>query len=233
MRKLEFVSLSSLIFLALSSFVAYLLRFIETDSPWLTLAIGVMLLIIGALCCIFTGKNIVGNILVSCLIAISLGFLLRSWYILRGFDNPLWLIILSAVGAVLYLWVFYFLSKIPLFRKHAKGFIIIFVLASLIAYAALVFTTETTFISTLGYYAIVELGFIFAMCKSNGTRAELIRNLTLSTFSIFAIAVFIAIMILLDGDGDFDFDIDFGLEVAGDTAEAVVDNKKKKNGDLN
>ncbi len=231
MRKIETVSLASLAFLSLASLTAYLLRFIEIGTPWLPLAIGGLLLILGAICCIFTQNSIKANITVFALVGISLGFLLKAWYILRSLDNPLWLILLSAIGAVLYLWLFHLLSKISFCRRHPKPFIVVFVLFSLIAYATLISTTDTTFLSTLGYFSIVELGFIFAMCKSSKGRSELIRNLTLSTFSIFAIAVFIAVMMLLDGDGDFDFDLDLGIELAGDTAEAVVDNKKKKNGE--
>ena len=144
--------------------------------------------------------------------------------------------LLVSLAAVGYLWIFFLLSRIPIFKKHPIAFAVPFIVLSVILYAIIVFTTVTTFVSTFGYYALIVIAFIFAMCKSTAEPRDLVRAMTLSTYSLFAVAVIVAIFIAL-GDGDFDLDLDFDLDFGdgAEIAEGVLDGldvasgSKKKN----
>ena len=225
MKKVETVSLSSFLFLLVASLVAYVLRFTKVDTPWTFIGIGLGLLVISGVFAFFAKKSIPKNIICFAASAISLGFLIRAWYIFRSFDNPLWMMLLVSLACVAYLWVFYALSHISLLNTHFKTYVILFLFLTLVGYIVLVATTKTTFVSTFGFYLIIEVAFIFAMCKSASDKATLIRSITLSTYSVFAVAVIIIVLILLNGDADFDLDFDIG----SDFLEETVSNKKKKN----
>ncbi len=234
MKKILIVSSFSFGFLALASVVAYFLRFLASDV-WLPIVIGVLLLVISGLLAFFAKKSITFNAVCSMISAVALGFLIRAWYINRGFDNPIWMMLLVSLAAVAYLWLFFLLTRIPFLRRHPMLVAVLFVLFSFVVYLVVVFSTVTTFVSTFGYYMMIEIAFIFAMCKSAASSCELVRAMTLSTYTLFAVAVIIVILILLGGDGDFDldldFDIDFGegiAEVAADTIDAVTDPSRKK-----
>ncbi len=207
MKKVGLVSLFSFIFLCISSTVAYLLKFVNNNAPVIYAIAGVLLLVISGIFAIFAKKDKFFNIACSAISAFALGFLIKAWYILRGFNNPLWVMLLVSLAAVAYLWLFFLLTKIPCFKRRVGLFAVLFVIISFIAYLAVVFTTKTTYVSTFGYYMIVELAFIFAMCKSSTEPSDLIRALTVSTYSVFAVAVIVIVMIVLDGDFDLDLDI--------------------------
>ncbi len=223
MKKISIVSSFAFGFLAVASVVAYLLRFLASDV-WLPIVIGVLLLVISGLLAFFAKKSIPFNAACSMISAVALGFLIRAWYINRGFDNPLWMMLLVSLAAVGYLWIFFLLSRIPIFKAHPKLFAIPCVILSAIGYAVVVFTTVTTFVSTFGYYMLVVIAFIFAMCRSAAEPRELVRAMTLSTYSLFAVAVIVAVFAAL-GDGDFDFDLDFDLDFGdgAEIAEGVLD----------
>ena len=239
MKKISIVSTFAFGFLAVASVVAYFLRFLGGDV-WLPLICGVLLLVISGLLAFFAKKSIAFNAVCSAISAVALGFLIRAWYINRGFDNPLWMMLLVSLGAIGYLWIFFLLSRIPIFKAHPIAFAVPFVVLSAIGYAIFVFTTVTTFVSTFGYYMLVVIAFIFAMCKSTAEPRDLVRAMTLSTYSLFAVAVIIAVFIAL-GDGDFDLDLDFDLdfgdgegiaEIAADALDATTgatDPQKKNN----
>ena len=56
----------------------------------------------------------------------------------------------------------------------------------------------------MGYYAIMELSFIFAMSFEVNDKDELIRNLTLSTYSVLIVAIIVLVIALIaaaGGDG--------------------------------
>ena len=56
--------------------------------------------------------------------------------------------------------------------------------------------TKTTYVSTFGYYVIIEIAFIFAMCKNQNKMQKLFKDIVLSTYSIFVVAIIIAIIML-------------------------------------
>ena len=79
---------------------------------------------------------------------------------------------------------------------------------TVIIYFILVCAVKTTFLSTFGYYLIIEFAFIFAMCADADAISELLFNITVSTYSVFIVAIIIAIC-MFAGDG-FDLPIDGG-----------------------
>ncbi len=213
MKKITLVSLASLLFLGLLSAVAYLLRFAVTD-PTNALLFGGGVLLFSAILCFFLRKSRGGNILCFLTSAVAMGFLLRAWYLLRGFDNSLPLMLAVSLAAVLYLSLFFALTQIPLIQQGRYGRCILFLLFFLLSlglYLYTVFHTETTYVSTFGYYMLIELAFLFAMAREADTPDALLRNLALSTYSVFAaaaIAAGLAFLAALGGDLDCDCDGD-------------------------
>lgn len=205
MKKITIVSLASFLFLSISSLVAYFLKYLSIDNPWITLAIGVGILIFSGVIALFANKKILLNIFCFFISSVALGFCIRGWYIYRNFDNPLWLMLLISLVCVIYLLIFYLLLYIPFFDKHFNIYIWVFLGLSLIGYIFLIAFTNTTYISTFGYYSIIEIAFIFAMCRANTNYKHLIRNITLSTYSVFVVAIIIALIMLECDSFDFDF----------------------------
>ena len=106
------------------------------------------------------------------------------------------------------------------FDKHFKFYIWTFLILTLISYILVFIFSETTFISTFGYFVIIEIAFIFAMCKKEDDFADLFRNITISSFSVFIVAI-IMLLIMLECDG---LDFDFG----GDLFDIASPKEKKK-----
>lgn len=215
MKKITLVSLISILFLSLSSIVAYLLRYISLDSPWLYIVLGVLILFGSGVLAFLLKKYKFSNILCLLLSSIALGFLIRSWYIFREFDNPLWMMLLVSFSCAIYLWIFYLLLYIPFFEKHYGVFTIIFLVLSFLGYLLVIGFTETTFVSTFGFYMIVEIAFIIGLCMKSKTYSQLMRNMVLCSYSIFIVAIIIVILMLAGDGADFDFSFDIGGEPNG------------------
>ena len=229
MKKITIVSIASIIFLLCSSLVAYFLRFVTIANPIFYLVIGIIPMLISVGIALLVKKNLIGNIVCSLISSIALGFFIRGWSVFREFDNPYWVMCLVSLACVIYLWVVYFLFHIPFLRKHFKLFFVIFLILSLIGYIFLVAFTKTTYVSTFGFYMIIQIAFIFAMCKTTGSIEDLIRNITLSTYSIIVVALLILLMVLAEDGIDIDFNID-GIEffdgLGGDVS--ITSKKRKK-----
>lgn len=208
MKKITIVSLFSLLFLTISSVVAYSLKYTNITNLWIFFIVGVIILVTsGIVNLVFSKKKWLDAI---CFIsnAISLGFLIRTWYMYREFDNPLWIMLLVSVACLVYLIVFYLALYIPFIERHYEIYLLIFIIVTLIAYITIIFTTKTTFVSTFGYYLIIEIAFIFAMSTPAKTFNRLFRNIVVSTYSVFVVAI-ILLLILLSEDGS-------GLDACGD-----------------
>ncbi len=208
MKKITFVSLMSLLFLSLCSVVEYLSRGVTFESEWVPLAIGVGYLILSGILSSLVKKNVLGNIICFLLNSVALGLCIRAWYIFREFDNPLWVMLLVSACCVVYLLLFYFSLYIPFLEKHINVYIWIFLVLTLIVYLVVMFLSETTYVSTFGYFVIIEIGFILAMCHHQHTAKHLFRDIVLSTYSVLIVAIIIALIMLgadsLDG---LDFDL--------------------------
>lgn len=206
MKKIGFVSILSFFFLFISSLIAYILGGISFSNVWFPLTIGVCILILSGGLAFFAKNNTILNAICYLTNGVALGFFIRAWYIYRGFNNPIWLFVLVSLSCVVYLWIVFALSKIPCCYKHPKLFILVVLLLSLVGYILLIVLTKTTYVSTFGYYMIIEIAFLFAMFNSSDNFYELFRKVTLSTYSVFVVAVIIIISIV-SGEGDFDLDI--------------------------
>ncbi len=206
MKKTTIVSAVSFIFLLVSSAVAKLTAPLLSDAL-VALSIGGGLLLASGILALAVRDFLPVNILCIVLSSISMGVLIRAWYINRGFDNSFPVLCIVSIFAVLYLWVYFALSKIPIFRSH-KGARIAFTLCyfalSGIAYLTVMLNTDTTYVSTFGYYMLIEMAFIFAYVLEVNDYGELVRNLTLSTYSVFVVGVIVAVFVViaaLGGDG--------------------------------
>lgn len=238
MKKITAVSVASFLFLILCSAFEYILRDTITDQL-LALILGIAILIVSGILAIFAGDAVWLNAICFSLSAVSMGILLRAWYINRGFDNSFGIMLLVSLAAVAYLWIFFALSRIPIFRESRNAYVAfatIYAIVSGVAYLIVMLNTKTTFVSTFGYYMIIELAFIFAMSLEVENPRQLFRNLTLSTYSVFIVAIGVAVAMLIAlvcGDGaDCDCDCDCvdacecadcGCDVSGNTPK-----KKKK-----
>ncbi len=212
MKKITLVSVFSFVFLLACSLVA---RFTEAlfSSYIPPLIIGASLLLVSGIIALIIRENNAVNIFCFSLSAISCGFLIRAWYILRNLQNSIGIMVIISLVCVLYLWIIFAIIRIPVIRKKPKlsGILIAFcMLLSIIVYIILIIRTRTTFLSTLGYYMFIEFSFIFAMSLEAGSKEELIRNLTLSSYSVLAVAIIVVIFALMAASGDGDCDCDCG-----------------------
>ena len=214
MKKISLVSLSSLLFLFLCSLVAYLTEGVLSEQLT-ALILGVVILALSGVLALVAKERLWLNCLCFMLSSVAMGILIRAWYINRGFNNSFATMALVSLAAVAYLWLFFALSRIPLFRRSRRAYIIyaaIYAALSGIGYLAVMLNTKTTFVSTFGYYMIIELAFIFAMSLEVEDARHLVRNLTLSTYSVFAVAIGVGVAVLLSlvcgegGDCDCDGD---------------------------
>ena len=239
MKKITLVSIASFLFLFVSSSVAVPSRYVF-ESSVAAFIVGLALLIGSGVLSLLTGEKNGLNLLCFFLSAVSMGILMRAWYIVRGFDNSFLTVMGVTLAVVLYLWVFYALSRIPALRSSHLVFIIFviaFVIISAVLYFIVMANTETTYVSTFGYYMIIELGFIFAMSLEAENKEELIKNLAHSTYSVFIVAIVVGVAVLvaaLGGDCDCDCSgdcdcgsCDGGDCGCGDSADSV---RKKKTG---
>ena len=226
MKKTALVSLVSFTFLATSSAVAYLLRFTDL-ADWTALTVALVILGVSAIVALVARKYKWMNAATFVISATALGFAIRAWYVFRDFDNPYWKMLLVSLGCVAYLWVYHLLLRIPLLSRHAAVFTSAWLILSLLGYLALVFLTTTTWVSTFGYYMLIEIAFILAMYSETESLGELVRSLALSTFAVLGVIVFIAAM-MASGGGDCDCDCS-GCDCGGDCD--IGSSKKKKGND--
>jgi hypothetical protein len=208
MKKITIVSAVSLLFLLTCSLVAKLTEqcFTDVKTP---LIIGVSVLAASGILALIVRDTTAVNVLCAIISAIAMGFVIRAWYVLRGLENSLGLMALISLGAVVYLWLYFALIRLPVVRESAGVTVAVtalYVVISVIIYLLLVFGTQTSFVSTIGFYTFIELSFIFAMSLEVNDQKELIRNLTISTYSVFIVAIIVALFALAASGGDCDCD---------------------------
>lgn len=203
----------SLLFLSLCSGFEVLARDYLFESPWVPLAIGVGILILSGILSACAKKNIILNSICFLVNAAALGLCIHAWYMYRCYENSIEVMLLVSLACVVYLLIFYLSLYIPFIEKHINIYIWIFLVLTLVGYLIVMFTTETTYISTFGYYVIIEIAFILAMCHHQTTVKHLFRDIVLSTYSVLIVAIIIALIMLgadsldgLDGIGDIGVD---------------------------
>ena len=219
MSKIKSALVFSFAFFTLASVVAYLLGFLSFASPWIPLGIGVVLMIFAGAYEFISEYSLIMNIVCSVVNSVALGFCVRAWYTFREFNNGKVTMLLLALSCVVYILLFCLPLFIPFIEHHVKLHFWIFVVLSLAVYICLLFTTKTTYLSTFGFYSIVNVLFILAMCRDSRNIRSFIRKMTLSTSGVALVAVIIAVL-MFDGDLDF-LDIGEGL--------FDIDSPRKKN----
>jgi hypothetical protein len=214
MKKITVVSAASFLFLLICSVVARLSKelFIGCKAS-LPLIIGIAILAISGIIALIVRERTKVNLFCFALSAVAMGFIMRSWYILRDLNNSIFITLLISLGAVVYLWIYFALIHIPVVKESAGVTVavsVLYVIISIVIYVILVMKTETSFVSTAGFYAFMEISFIFAMSMEVNDNEELIRNLTLSTYSVFVVAAIVAVFALMAASGSGDCDCDCG-----------------------
>ena len=148
MKKITVVSLASLIFLLLCSAVAVMLKNILTDAL-VALIIGVAILVLSGVLAFAIRESVKVNIICIALSSVAMGLLIRAWYVNRGFDNSFAVMTVISLGAVLYLWLFFALSKIPFIHKSKTAYTVLCVLYAVLSgvfYFLVMLNTKTTFV---------------------------------------------------------------------------------------
>lgn len=152
-------------------------------------AIASGVLLVGIAICFFKHRS--AKIVAFFINAVAMGLYLQSWYINRGFHNSIWLMLGVSALAVAYMLVFALPLYIPAVNRHYGVYLTIFILLSLAGYVCLIIFTKTTWVSTLGYYGILQLSFILGSSFDCNDFDDEITALLISSYSIVVCAVII------------------------------------------
>lgn len=206
MKKITNSMLVSFVFLATIAVVAYLADLAHLDEFWWAFVIATALIVVGILLLFIKKPQI--KPLVIAINAISMGFYLRSWYINRGLDNSLLLMLGVVALAVLYMVVFVLPLLIPFVNRHYGWYLLIFVILSLGGYVCLLAFTKTTWVSTLGYFGIIQLAFIMGLSFDTTDNDEQISSYLISSYSVLVCGVVILLLVLSADDCECDLSCD-------------------------
>lgn len=190
----------SLAFLVVTSIVGYVARFIPLDFWWI-FGIATGILIVGAVFTAAFWKNSTYKLISIFINAVAMGFYLRSWYIFRGFDNPLWIMLCVSILAAAYLLVFILPLYIDAINRHYGWYLLIFTILSIAGYVCLVIFTKTTWVSTLGYYGLLELGFIMCLSMDASNKRNLYESWQVASYTVIVCAIIILIIVLSVANG--------------------------------
>lgn len=211
----------SVAFLAVTSVVCFLTSFLSLTFWW-AFGTATVLLACGVIVLILLRKHEkTAHSLTVGINAVAMGFYLRSWYVNRGFDNPLWLMLLISVAAVAYLVLFLLVTKISFFSNDT--WLVIYILASLVVYVVLVVATKTTWVSTLGFYGLLQMGFMVGLRLNDDSQGNELTIALLSTYSVLICAVIILLVAL--GADALDC-VDFGFGAGSDSKKAKKSKSK-------
>ena len=221
MKRLFKTFAASLLFLTVTSLVGYFAYYTQIKNFWAVFGIASGILALSVvLTCI---KKKATKIAAFFVIAVSMGFYLQSWYVNRGFNNSVWLILGVAALASAYMLIFVLPLLVPAINRHYSIYLTFFVVLSLAGYVALLVFTKTTWVSTLGFFGILQLSFILGSSFDCKDVDDEMQALLISSYSIAVCAVIILI-VALGGDACDGCDC-----IGGDVASPY---KGKKNDDL-
>lgn len=221
-KRATIVSAVALFFLFAASVTAFALVYIQQSlqGHWaIYLSAGIVAMVASGITAFCIRNRTAVDIACLAVNAVALGLCISAWYIIRGLENNLLTMFLICLACIAVLWVFFFVGLIPLFARHAKVYFLVFLLVGAAVYLVFVCVTKTEFLSTFGYFMLVEAGFIFGMLFQAVNMKRLLRIATLSSYSVFIVAVIIAITALSEEAS--------GLELLTFMAEGeTVKNKK-------
>lgn len=192
--------LVSVCFLFTTSLVGWAAQFIPLGF-WKIFGIATCILIVGAVLTAAFWKNPTYKLISVFINAVSMGFYLRSWYINRGFNNPLWLMLCVSLLAAAYLFVFILPLYIDAVNRHYGWYLLVFTVLSVAGYVCLVVLTKTTWVSTLGYYGLLQLGFIMTMSMDASNKKNLYESWQAASYTVAVCAVIILIIALSVAEG--------------------------------
>lgn len=198
MKRLFHTILASALFLALCSVVGYCAYFFNIKNFWIMFAIASAVFVLGVIFALV--KRTSCKVIAFFVNAVAMGLYIQSWYIYRGFENSLWLMLAVSAVAVAYLVLFFLPLLIPFVNRHYGWYAAVFVGLSLVGYVLLLCLTQTTWVSTLGYYGILQLGFVLGCSFSCNDIDDEIHALLASSYSVAVCAVLI-LLTVLGGDG--------------------------------
>ena len=228
MKKTALVSIISFIFLVISSLVAWALQFSGIKNHWLMWGIAAIMLTTSIVVAVIIRERPKLSAINLVINAAATGFFIRAWYIFRGYENGFLTMFMVCLACMAYLWLFYAINLIPFVERHFFAFFIGYFIISGIAYIAVIALTHTTFVSTFGYYMIIETGFLVALCFEANTFSRFLRLLALSTFSVIIVAVIIAILFIAGEGGDLDVDLTFSPDATGSYGTAGDGGRRRK-----
>ncbi|MCH5159408.1 MAG: hypothetical protein J1F66_00985 [Clostridiales bacterium] len=191
--------LVSILFLFATSVVAYFAQYIPLGF-WGMFGIASGVLFLGFVMVLLTRRYNFVKLIIVALNSVAMGFYLRSWYINRGFNNSLWLMLAVSLLASVYFVVFLLPLLIPALNRRYGWYLLAFTLLSIVGYVLLVVLTKTTWVSTLGYYGILQLGFIISLSFKCDSREELYNSFLASSYSVAVCAIIILIIVVSDGN---------------------------------
>lgn len=219
MKKITLVSIYSFVFLILCSLITYFLKYIPLSNDMLLIGIAIILMSLSFILKFLAPKFKITKYICYLINSIAMGFTLRAWYLYRNIDNDIITMILISVFAIVYLWLFYILLEIPIIKENMEMFLLMFLGGILILYVTLVAYTKTTYISTIGFYLLIETAFGFALCRNTITIDDTTKDIMLCTFSVIVVII-IVIIALYSGEGLDNVDVDFsGLTKKKDEEE--------------
>ena len=215
--------LVSILFLFATSVVAYVAQYVPLEF-WGMFGIASGMLVLGFVVVFLTRRYNFVKLIIVALNSVAMGFYLRSWYINRGFNNSLWLMLAVSLLASVYFVVFLLPLLIPALNRHYGLYLLVFTLLSIVGYVLLVVLTKTTWVSTLGYYGILQLGFIISLSFKCDSLEELYNSFLVSSYSVAVCALIILIIVVSDGNA---LDVDF-LSVGFDSGVSSPLDRKNK-----
>ena len=220
MKKITFISILLFVFLALSGTCTWLLSSYHPSTPWIPLVIGLSVMCCTAIVYSFSGSFTILHCLVFIFNSLAFGLCIRAWYAYRGFQNSLYILLIIALLATAVLWIYYLLLFVPFIEKHFKTYTGVFVLSVAAIYLLVMIFTKTQFVSTVGYYMIIVVAFIFTLCKDTTHFRTVFKEIAFATFSILVVVLLIAIL-MMEGD-------DIGIAEAGSSAVTSDSPKDRK-----
>lgn len=112
MKRLFHTILASALFLALCSVVGYCAYFFNIKNFWIMFAIASAVFVLGVIFALV--KRTSCKVIAFFVNAVAMGLYIQSWYIYRGFENSLWLMLAVSAVAVAYLVLFFCRCSFPL-----------------------------------------------------------------------------------------------------------------------
>lgn len=225
MKKISVTFVLTTVFLLIASLVGYFAKYLFQQFWW-AFGVASAVLALGVLVLTVAKKNR-HNFFVAVYIvnAVAMGLYLRSWYILRGFtENSLWLMLAMSLAAVLYFALFLLPQFIPWVRNNYSAYLVGYIIVSLAVYVLLLCFTKTTWVSTLGFYGLLQMGAMVALSLFDENENHWAFVALCSSYSVFVCAL---IILLVAVGGDLDLDFGGGVDI-GSVRSPVA--KGKRNG---